>query len=292
MARMIALLSTATMLLSQATLAAELPPRGPLPDPKPATAQTDDMSESARDEAPPIPAEKPAMNDRTNDVPAGTNARSPSTLATPQPATPDSRKDAEDGADAVAAAIPPTPANDATCRENLKILGTRFEAAKPIDDGDGCGIAAPISVSEVLPGIRLEPAGVMGCRTASALARWTKETVVPTARLSGRTATLTALEQASTYVCKRRNGATTGKISEHAHGNAVDIAALVFSDGTRLEMKPRQEDGTMEGALQRSLTAAACLHFSTVLSPGSDATHETHLHLDTIERKGGFRFCR
>ncbi|MBC7084727.1 MAG: extensin family protein, partial [Firmicutes bacterium] len=37
---------------------------------------------------------------------------------------------------------------------------------------------------------------------------------------------------------------------------------------------------------------AACLYFTTVLSPGSDDAHKDHLHLDVIERKSGYRFCR
>jgi len=35
-----------------------------------------------------------------------------------------------------------------------------------------------------------------------------------------------------------------------------------------------------------------CLFFRTVLSPGSDATHQDHLHLDVLERKGGYLYCR
>uniref|UniRef100_UPI002617FC8A extensin family protein n=1 Tax=uncultured Rhizobium sp. TaxID=155567 RepID=UPI002617FC8A len=43
---------------------------------------------------------------------------------------------------------------------------------------------------------------------------------------------------------------------------------------------------------QRSLNAMACLYFTTVLSPGSDAAHQDHLHLDVIKRNSGFRYCR
>jgi hypothetical protein len=28
-----------------------------------------------------------------------------------------------------------------------------------------------------------------------------------------------------------------------------------------------------------------------VLDPESDAAHETHFHLDVLERKGGYRYC-
>ena len=38
--------------------------------------------------------------------------------------------------------------------------------------------------------------------------------------------------------------------------------------------------------------AAACLYFTTVLSPGSDETHRDHMHLDGMKRTGGYRYCR
>jgi extensin-like protein len=37
---------------------------------------------------------------------------------------------------------------------------------------------------------------------------------------------------------------------------------------------------------------SACRRFTTVLGPGSDSYHESHVHLDLIERRGGFRMCR
>ena len=129
--------------------------------------------------------------------------------------------------------------------------------------------------------------------TALALARWTKETAQPAAEVAfDKTIKIKALNQASTYICRLRNNATTGKISEHAHGNAVDIASFTLSNGKTIAIQPRDEDGTMDGAFQRAVTASACLYFKTVLDPGSDAAHETHLHLDVIERRNDYRYCR
>ena len=85
---------------------------------------------------------------------------------------------------------------------------------------------------------------------------------------------------------------STGKISEHAHGNAVDIASFKLADGKTIDIQPRDEDGTLTGAFQRAVTASACLYFTTVLDPGSDEAHEMHLHLDVIERENGYRYCR
>ncbi|HME28328.1 MAG TPA: extensin family protein, partial [Pseudolabrys sp.] len=32
--------------------------------------------------------------------------------------------------------------------------------------------------------------------------------------------------------------------------------------------------------------------FTTVLGPGSDSQHDSHIHLDLIERRQGFRMCQ
>ena len=37
---------------------------------------------------------------------------------------------------------------------------------------------------------------------------------------------------------------------------------------------------------------SACRRFTTVLGPGSDSYHESHIHLDLIERRKGFRMCQ
>lgn len=177
------------------------------------------------------------------------------------------------------------------CLADLAAIGAKFEPTDPIDDGNGCGIEHPIDVAEVLPGVALGGA-TMRCKTALTMAHWLKDTVQPAMTIAMPGRRIVGLVPGSTYQCRLRNSAATGKISEHARGNAYDVAAFKLDNGERMEMKPRTEDSTMEGAFQRTATAGACLHFTTVLSPGSDAAHETHLHLDVLERKGGYRYCR
>ncbi len=188
---------------------------------------------------------------------------------------------------------PEDPAALQACLGALKEIGAEFKQLEPIrDEEQGCGIEAPIELSVVLPGIKLEPSGTMRCETALALSRWTREMMLPAAALALPEKKVTAIANASTYICRNRNSAENGKISEHAKGNAVDISTIAFDKGEPLVMKPRGEDGTPEGAFQRAITAAACLFFRTVLSPGSDATHQDHLHLDVLERKGDYLYCR
>ena len=301
---------------------AGLPKTGPVPDEKPVTAQDAQNPEGTTKtpeselvpskEETPVPVEKPA-----------TQTPEPTEKAEPQPdampsdlnKTPDTKKPdvgpaeaktekkAEDPATKPDAAVkPPEPVltikaenqkEYAACLVDLKAMGAVFKETKRIDDGNGCGIDKPLVLQTVLPGITLKPEGTMRCETALELARWTKDAVLPAAKAALETeGQLTTINQASSYICRLRNNAKTGKISEHARGNAIDIASFTFKSGKSIEIQPRDEDSTLAGAFQRAVTATGCLYFETVLDPGSDEAHENHLHFDVIERKGGYRYCR
>lgn len=183
------------------------------------------------------------------------------------------------------------PAGFAACTAELTAIGAQFALLERIDDGNGCGIDRPLELRTLGNGVTLSPPGTMRCATAVNLARWTRDVVVPMLRKSQPAERLSAVDQASAYVCRKRNGADTGKISEHARGTAIDIAGFTFASGRTFKIQPREQEPTLNGAFQRAIASAACLYFSTVLDPGSDAAHETHLHLDTLIRKGGYRYC-
>ena len=44
--------------------------------------------------------------------------------------------------------------------------------------------------------------------------------------------------------------------------------------------------------LRDGLRMSACERFTTVLGPGSDGHHESHIHLDIAERRHGYRICQ
>ena len=308
--------------------ATPLPRSGPIPDVKPGTesapptppqgSSADSPSPEKRDqdkadEAPPSDDGQPdPATEPEAEIP--TPEPKPTTKEQPPPAPEDKadggeekptdtapengKADSGDGKGEEVKAPPPPPPIDKedaqalrACMADLTALGTKFETVARIDDGNGCGIDRPIEVAEVLPGIETGGAQ-MRCETARALGHWLKDTVHPALKIAMPARRITGITTGSTYACRLRNGASTGKISEHARGNAIDIVAFHLDDGSEITMKPRDEDGTMEGAFQRTATTGACLHFSTVLSPGSDAAHQDHLHLDVLQRKSGYRYCR
>ena len=132
----------------------------------------------------------------------------------------------------------------------------------------------------------------MRCATALALAEWVDTFVVPASRNLPDRGLVTQINQASTYVCRRRNNNPAGLQSEHAFGNAVDIGGFEFAEGKPIPIEPREGAGTATEAFQRAVRATACLNFTTVLGPGTDADHADHLHLDIKTRNGGYRLCQ
>lgn len=310
-----AMLCACTALASEPTSKVPVPEeKVPVPESRPDTAPA----------APPIPQEKPKTDADGNN--SGVKADDPNPADKPQekqnapaeapksappadskpsepakePAPKDQTPPASESKDKPAAeetkAEPPEkedPDAYSACLSDLKTAGVEFSEAKPIDDGNGCGIDKPLTVRTVLPGIKLEPEATMRCQTALALSRWAKAYVLPSTEIAygPNPPHITAFNQATSYACRNRNSAETGKISEHAHGNAIDIAGFTFSNGKTFVIEPREKDSTLVGAFERAITASACLFFTTVLGPGSDEAHETHLHLDVIKRKGDYRYC-
>jgi hypothetical protein len=87
--------------------------------------------------------------------------------------------------------------------------------------------------------------------------------------------------QADFVLCRRSINSQPGaKTSEHAYGNALDVAAYRFASGHEVTVKDGWRGRPEERGFLRQIHAAACQRFSTVLGPGADAFHYDHFHLD------------
>jgi hypothetical protein len=184
---------------------------------------------------------------------------------------------------------PPPPARFA-CRADLRALGVKFEERAPLSDpAAGCSVPNPIAVSALSSTVEIGPKAVMNCALADELAHFIKDTASPIAeRIFG--SPIAAIRQASAYVCRDRHG--TSKISEHAFGNAVDIAEFVLKDGTAIEVKDYGDKDPKRTAFLDEVRKAACGPFRTVLGPGADADHSLHFHFDLEPRKSKSAFCQ
>lgn len=189
-----------------------------------------------------------------------------------------------------------TDTDEAACRSALSALGAVFQARPPITDPEDrdCGMARPLRVERILPDLALKGGAVMRCDTALALAGWARDFVQPAAARLPGAPRVTGLHLGTTYDCRPRvgTGQAMPRLSEHALGNAIDISAVVLSDGDVLPIQPRADTGDLAEGFQRTIRASACLFFATVLGPGSNAAHDDHLHLDIAARAGGWRLCQ
>ncbi|MDO5611812.1 MAG: extensin family protein [Paracoccus sp. (in: a-proteobacteria)] len=182
------------------------------------------------------------------------------------------------------------------CLLALTMLGVRYQEQPPVTDPDnsGCGIDRPVLVQDIQPGITLHGGAAMRCEMARSLALWTREFARPAAARLPGAPQISGYRLGSTYQCRGRVGgdAGSGRMSEHAFGNALDIMAFTFADAPDLAVEPREGSGQPEMAFQRAARATACLFFTTVLGPGSDEAHDDHLHLDLAQRRGDWRLCQ
>lgn len=188
-----------------------------------------------------------------------------------------------------AAAPVATPGDDAeTCAAVLASENVVAEKMPPIHSGL-CGIEHPLMLKAIVLAekrrIQLEPPVTMRCRLAGAIAQWITEDVAPAIAASGQP--LAALSGVGSYECRGRNGVPGARLSEHATGNAMDIGAFKLADGKIISV----EQNDMP-ALFEKVRASACARFATVLGPGADASHKTHLHVDLQERRGGYKMCQ
>ncbi len=206
------------------------------------------------------------------------------------------RADASDeAAPPVREALELDDAGFAACTAALDALGVTYripDAPVIAEDDPDCGILRPVTLDEIIPGVALRPDSVLRCPAALALARWVDTIVRPASETLPTRGPVVALDHGSTYVCRRRNNAPDGKPSEHSFGNAIDITGFVFERGEPIPVIPRQDTNTRAEAFQRAVRGGACLYFSTVLGPGSDASHDDHLHLDVKSRRGDYRICQ
>jgi hypothetical protein len=138
--------------------------------------------------------------------------------------------------------------------------------------------------------VTLKPTATLACPIVSVLDRWIAESVQPAAqRWFG--ARVVEIKQISAYSCRGMNGNPNAHISEHAFGNALDIAAFTLSDGRRITVKDGWHGLPEEQGFLRDVQGAACQQFNTVLAPGSNQYHYDHIHVDLMRRASGRSIC-
>jgi hypothetical protein len=148
--------------------------------------------------------------------------------------------------------------------------------------GNSVGAFGPVAV---------KPAATLACPIVSALDRWLADSVQPAAqRWFG--ARVVEIKQISAYSCRGMNGDSRAHISEHAFGNALDIAGFTLADGRHVSVRDGWKGMPEEQGFLRDVQAAACQQFTTVLAPGSNVYHYDHIHVDLMRRASRRLICQ
>lgn len=136
----------------------------------------------------------------------------------------------------------------------------------------------------ILPEAPLAPeAPPTTCAVAAGFEVWLRQGVQPAAReILG--SPVARVEHLGAFSCRRLYGRAEGRWSEHATGNAIDVAAFVLADGRRIGVAGQWSAGGPAAAFLRRARSEACRVFGTVLSPDYNAAHADHLHLDQAAR--------
>lgn len=182
------------------------------------------------------------------------------------------------------------PAEPSACRMRLTADIATIEALPPVTGADGCGIDDPVRLSAVFTRdkrrIPMSPPVMLACPMAEALAQWLREDVADIA--GALDTTLTGLVTGQGYQCRGVNGIMGARTSQHGRGNAMDLRAIQFADGT----SANPTDMSLPKEFRERIKASACARFTTVLGPGSDRHHEIYIHLDVAQRANRYRICQ
>jgi hypothetical protein len=137
----------------------------------------------------------------------------------------------------------------------------------------------------------VSPPATLACPLISSLDSWVSSGIQPAAmRWFGQP--VIEIKQISAYSCRPMNGQTGAPISEHAFGNALDIAGFTLADGRKVTVRDGWYGLPADRAFLHDVQAAACQLFSTVLAPGSNVFHSDHIHVDLARHASGHRICK
>ncbi len=179
----------------------------------------------------------------------------------------------------------------AECRAFLRRSDIGFSDLPPIGEGECRRSDRMVLKSGELDAALRPDAPQSTCAVQAALAYWLYHEVQPAAR-EHLGSPVAAIEHIGTFNCRRIGSGEQGGWSEHATGNAVDIAAVTLADGRRVEVATGWDGDARSARFLRRVRDGACRSFATVLSPDYNAAHADHLHLDQAGRRGGGSFCR
>jgi hypothetical protein len=191
-------------------------------------------------------------------------------------------------------------ADGAACRAALHKAGVRFRALpdQGAPDQQGCGVPHGVVVTRGPTGVSYG-ALLIDCSLALELVRAERALQAEAKATFGKP--LARVETLGSYHCRPKRGGPSSPdapLSEHAFGNAVDLAAFVgpgWRASVARDYRPElSEPTTREGKFLRRVQARLRRDTSLtrVLGPDFNAEHRDHFHLDAGPRWWPFSLPR
>jgi hypothetical protein len=182
-----------------------------------------------------------------------------------------------------------TNAEPPPCQLRLAELA-EFKPAQPITGPGECWATDVVTLDAVplldRQRVVFSPAATLRCTMAEAVAQWVRNDVAPA--IAELIAPLRGVETLASFSCRTFNGIRGARMSEHGHANALDVHSFKLANNAIIELT----NASVSKSLREKIRNAACLRFSTVLGNGADAYHESHVHIDLMERTNNYRICQ
>jgi hypothetical protein len=170
----------------------------------------------------------------------------------------------------------------AKCVSDLTLKKAVFEQMATATDA-GCQISGAIRLATVATSfgdVVIAGRPIMSCSFGQQFSGWVSAVAAPlTLAYTGQK--LAQIEAGQSFACRARYDKPGSVPSEHAKGDAIDIASFVLANNHRIGVKEQPTDTPLERDFVRALRTTACGYFTTVLGPGTDSAHENHFHFDT-----------
>jgi hypothetical protein len=181
------------------------------------------------------------------------------------------------------------------CLAERRVNPSEFIALAPEVDGPGiCGLTRPFKVTALQGGaVSFNAIATLDCSMVAELDAWLADAVQPAAQARfGQQ--VVQINSMGSYACRGMNNQRGAQLSEHSFGNALDIGGFVLADGREITLVRDWGRGDAQTrAFLMDVHRGSCGHFSTVLSPGSNAFHYNHIHVDlALHGRSGRSICK
>jgi hypothetical protein len=190
-----------------------------------------------------------------------------------------------------------TQAEEACLSRGLVQPSAYITPTREIDGPGICGLYHPFKVSALAnASVAIDKPVTLDCPMIPALESWLAESVQPIAQARfGQP--VVGLKVFGAYSCRGIDNIEGAQLSEHAFGNAIDVAGFQLADGRSVSIvEDWKKTDSQESAFLHEVHAGACQHFTTVLGPGADVFHYNHFHLDLAMHgatsTGPRRYCK